>query len=70
MLWGDGCTAFVTRNEKGEVLYGRNFDFLYAPSLQLYTEPENGYKSVSTVNLSLPDTQKIFCPMAPYLINF
>lgn len=49
---GDGCTAFVTKNEKGEVIYGRNFDFLYAPSLQLYTEPEDGYKSVSTVNLS------------------
>lgn len=49
---GDGCTAFVTKNEQGEVLYGRNFDFLYAPSLQLYTEPKSGYKSVSTVNLS------------------
>lgn len=39
---GDACTAFVTKNEKGEVIYGRNFDFLYAPSLQLYTEPKNG----------------------------
>lgn len=49
---GDGCTAFAAENEKGEVIYGRNFDFLYAPSLQLFTEPKNGYKSVSTVNLS------------------
>ena len=43
---GDGCTAFVTRNEKGEVIYGRNFDFLYAPSLQLYKESKDGYKQL------------------------
>lgn len=75
---GDGCTAFVTKNEKGEVIYGRNFDFLYAPSLQLYTEPKNGYKSVSTVNLSfagysennLPDSSlfdKFLTLAAPFL---
>lgn len=49
---GGGCTAFVTRNEKGEVIYGRNFDFRYAPSMQLMTDPDNGYSSISTVNLS------------------
>lgn len=49
---GDGCTAFVTHNERGEIIYGRNFDFKYAPSLQVFTAPDNGYKSVSTVNLS------------------
>lgn len=59
---GDGCTAFVTKNEKGEVIYGRNFDFLYAPSLQLYTEPKNGYKSVSTVNLSFAGYSESFLP--------
>ncbi len=51
-ITGAGCTAFVTRNEKGEVLYGRNFDFAYAPSMQVLTDPEDGYSSVSTVNLS------------------
>lgn len=59
---GDACTAFVTQNEKGEVIYGRNFDFLYAPSLQLYTEPKNGYKSVSTVNLSFAGYSENFLP--------
>jgi hypothetical protein len=49
---GDGCTAFVTHNDKGEIIYGRNFDFSYAPSMQLYTNPDNGYASVSTVNLA------------------
>ena len=49
---GDGCTAFVTQNDRGEIIYGRNFDFSYAPSLQVFTHPTNGYASVSTVNLS------------------
>ena len=49
---GDGCTALVTRNENDELIFGRNFDFHYAPSLQLITTPKNGYKSISTVNLT------------------
>jgi hypothetical protein len=49
---GDGCTAFVTHNETGEVIFGRNFDFDYTPSLQVKTAPEDGYASVSTVNLT------------------
>ncbi len=49
---GAGCTAFVSQNEEGDVIYARNFDFLYAPFLQIFTEPDNGYASVSTVNLS------------------
>ena len=48
-----GCTVFIVRNEKGEVIMGRNFDFAeYAPSMQVITAPKNGYKSVSTANLS------------------
>lgn len=47
-----GCTAFVTRNENGDIIFARNFDFTYAPSMQLYTDPPAGYSSVSTVNLS------------------
>ena len=49
---GNGCTAFVARNADGEVIYGRNFDFDYTPSLQVFTDPDNGYASVSTVNLT------------------
>ena len=29
-----GCTAFVTKNENGDIVFARNFDFTYAPSLQ------------------------------------
>lgn len=49
---GDGCSAFMTKNENGEIIYGRNFDFDYAPSLQVFTKPKDGYASVSTVNLA------------------
>lgn len=47
-----GCTAFVTKNENNDVIFARNFDFSYAPFVQVYTKPNNGYASVSTVNLS------------------
>lgn len=47
-----GCTAFVVKNVQGEIVFGRNFDFRYAPSMQLYTNPDDGYASVSTVNLA------------------
>ena len=49
---GGGCTCFVVKNEQDEILYGRNFDYSYSPTLQVFTEPKNGYASVSTVNLS------------------
>jgi len=53
---GAGCTVFTARNDKDEILFCRNFDFsyngvAYSPSLQLFTSPDNGYTSVSTVNL-------------------
>lgn len=47
-----GCTCFVSRNEENDVVFCRNFDFEYAPMLQVYTKPDNGYASISTVNLS------------------
>ena len=47
-----GCSAFVVPGENGEILFGRNFDFDYSPSMQVFTDPVNGYASISTVNLS------------------
>jgi len=47
-----GCSAFVVPGENGEILFGRNFDFGYSPSMQVFTDPDNGYASISTVNLS------------------
>lgn len=57
-----GCTAFVTKNENGDIIFARNFDFIYAPSLQLYTNPPNGYASVSTVNLSFAGYSEDYLP--------
>jgi len=51
-ITGGGCTVFVIRNNEGEVLFGRNFDFgTYSPPIQLITRPDNGYASISTVNM-------------------
>ncbi len=67
---GDGCTAFVVKNENGDILFGRNFDFLYAPSLQLYTAPEDGYASVSTVNLAFAGYSEDNLPDGSFLDSF
>jgi len=80
---GSACTMFVTRNDKGEVLVGRNMDFYHAgndvsPSLQVKTNPDNGYSSVSTINLifagyskdNLPsglDLNSVDTLVAPYM---
>jgi len=55
---GNGCTAFVTKTPDGDVIFGRNFDFKYTPSLQVFTEPDDGYASVSTVNLAFAGYSK------------
>ena len=47
-----GCTVFATLSGDGERLLGRNFDW-YAdhPALLLFTNPRQGYASVSMVDL-------------------
>ena len=47
-----GCTVFAALNADGERLLGRNFDW-YAdhPALLLFTDPPDGYASVSMVDL-------------------
>lgn len=74
-----GCTAFVAKDETGKHIFAQNFDFRYAPALQIFTTLQNGYRSVSTVNLSfvgyhkdnLPDSglsPKAFLMLAaPYM---
>ena len=67
---GAGCTAFVTHSENGDILYGRNFDFAYAPSLQVFTHPDNGYASVSTVNLTFAGYDQSHLPNGLSLDSF
>lgn len=45
-----GCTCISNINNKKDVLFGRNFDWLDQPSMLLYTDPEDGYASISMVN--------------------
>lgn len=55
---GAGCTAFVIKNDEGDTIFARNFDFTYSPSLQVWTTPKNGYASISTVNLTFAGYSK------------
>lgn len=45
------CTGFSAENESGKIIFGNNEDTEKAPVLLLYTYPQNGYASVSMVNL-------------------
>jgi hypothetical protein len=47
----DACTSFVASTAKGDVLFGRNFDWAHKSSLLLYTAPSRGYASISMVDL-------------------
>ena len=64
-----GCTAFVTRNDNRDVIFARNFDFTYAPFVQVYTTPDNGYASVSTANLSFAGYSMDNLPSSGLAIN-
>jgi hypothetical protein len=44
------CTCLATATEDGTI-FGRNFDFPPNPALLLYTDPPDGYASVSMVDL-------------------
>lgn len=76
------CSAFVCRNDKGEVLFCRNFDAAFSPVVMLQTSPTEGYQSISASNLAelgydksnlpVPEDLK-FCNInllaTPYLIT-
>lgn len=47
------CSAFMVRNQKNEVLVGRNFDWENIPGMILFTQPDSGYRSVSMVPVDL-----------------
>ena len=43
------CSAFNVLNPENQNLFGRNFDNPYTPSFIVWTQPKNGYKSVSFI---------------------
>lgn len=72
-----GCSTISVKDENGNVLFGRNFDWNTCNAMIVQNTPENGYASISTVNTdfinmsgmqlsSLPgNVQAIICLYAP-----
>ena len=46
------CSLFVALGDVDSMLYGRNFDWEYSPALLLFTDPPDGYASVSMVDIA------------------
>lgn len=47
-----GCSLFATLGSTGDRYYGRNFDWEFSPALIVFTDPPDGYASVSMVDLT------------------
>ncbi len=45
------CATIYSPTTDGDYIFARNFDYKHAPAMLVYTDPEDGYKSVSMVNL-------------------
>jgi hypothetical protein len=46
------CSLFAALADAEAGLYGRNFDWYYSPALLLFTDPPDGYASVSMVDMA------------------
>lgn len=46
-----GCSTLSVENSEGGNLFGRNFDWNICDALIISSKPDNGYASVSTVNM-------------------
>jgi hypothetical protein len=49
---GWACSLFAALGDGRRRVYGRNFDWRYSPALLLFTDPPDGYASVSMVDLA------------------
>lgn len=47
---GFACSCFEATTGDGSHVMGRNFDYMAAPLIAVWTAPKNGYKSVSVAN--------------------
>lgn len=73
------CSAFLTRNEEGQYLAGRNFDYSKTDLLSVYTNPRDGYASIGMVPLgslnigtpggmdAMSDIGKVLMLASPYM---
>ena len=46
-----GCSTIAVQSPEGEALFGRNFDWENCEAMVVKSHPENGYASLSTVNM-------------------
>jgi hypothetical protein len=46
------CSLFAALGDADNVVYGRNFDWEYSPAVLLFTDPPDGYGSVSMVDIA------------------
>jgi hypothetical protein len=46
------CSLFAALGDPRNSLFGRNFDWRYSPALLLYTDPPDGYASVTMVDIT------------------
>lgn len=46
------CSAFLTQNEEGDFIAGRNFDYSETDLLTIYTHPKDGYASIGMAPLA------------------
>lgn len=46
------CSLFAALADPANALYGRNFDWDYSPALLLFSDPPDGYASVSMVDIA------------------
>jgi hypothetical protein len=49
------CSLFTVLLDKDHLLYGRTFDWQFSPALLLFTDPPDGYASVSMVDIEYLD---------------
>jgi len=49
---GWACSLFAALGEDEDMQFGRNFDWDYSPALLLFTQPQDGYASVSMVDIA------------------
>ena len=58
---GFACSTFNAKTPEGQYIFGRNFDYKEAPCMVCWTNPENGYRSVSVIDTTLtPFLRSIF----------
>src|SRR5215211_4612502 len=48
---GWACSLFTVLLDDDHLLYGRNFDWQFSPAILLFTDPPDGYTSVSMVDM-------------------